>query len=595
MMDTFVGRKVQRIQAMLYAKASDEPETRFTRLYKYLTRTEWVEMAINRILRNRGSRTAGVDGKTRHNYLDEDERAQLAVSIVNELQRRTYQPQPLRRVYIKKSNGKLRPLGIPTIKDRVVQQMARMILEPIYEATFLPCSYGFRPNRCTWDALAEVYHFLLPSCQYYTVIEGDIQDCFGSIHHGTLMRQLRRRILDKRLLALVWAMLRAGVLKDLQYTETTVGAPQGGIVSPLLSNVYMHRLDEWFHNRFLRLSPGQRYHKRRKGELAAVRYIRFADDFVVLMRRSDCAETLKQELAEFIDQKLRMTLNDEKTTIVHASEGFDFLGVRTFVGPKRSNPTKLLPYQVPAQKSVKAYRDKVRKLTHPNLDYLPPGERIRTLDWLIVGWANYHRWGNAKQTFSALSSWTIRKVHTMLRRYTPKGKRTIYRLYFRPISECTNLRQWKKYTRWLTPSVDIGEGIRLGLLPMAVISTADYWKYRGSKIPPAYRLLDDETRWIERETDFYTDVETIANAQIGQASRRNTGKYSLTYFHNRKVVFYRDKHTCTVCGYKSQRRKGDVNDLEVHHIDPDGGCGIDNLRTVCLPCHHRLTAIQQAN
>ena len=377
---TFVDGEVQRIQVVLYARASKGPDVRFKRLYKYLTKTEWAESAINRILRNRGSRTAGIDGKTRGDYLDEDKRAQLAASIVDEMRTQTYQPQPVRRVYIKKANGRLRPLGIPTIKDRVVQQMVRALLEPIYEATFLPCSYGFRPNRCTWDALAEAYHFLLPSCQYYTVIEGDIRDCFGSIRHGTLMRQLRRRILDRGLLALIWEMLRAGVLEDLQYAETTVGAPQGGIVSPLLSNVYLHRLDEWFHDRFHSLNSSTRYYRRSVGKLAAVRYVRYADDFVVLMRRSDCAETLKRELAEFIDQELKMTLSDEKTTIVHASQGFDFLGVRTFIGPKRSNPDKLLPYQVPAQKSVKAYRAKVKELTHPDLDYLPPGERIRSLN-----------------------------------------------------------------------------------------------------------------------------------------------------------------------------------------------------------------------
>lgn len=595
MMDTGVDSKVQRIQTMLYAKADFEPETRFKRLYKYLTRTVWVEAAVDRVLRNRGSRTAGIDGKTRQHYLDEEKRIELVTSIVTELKKQTYRPEPVRRVYIQKANGKQRPLGIPTIKDRVVQQMVRMLLEPIYEATFLPCSYGFRPNRCTWDALAEAYHFLSPFCQYYTVIEGDIRDCFGSIHHGTLMRQLRRRILDKRVLALLWHMLRAGVLEDLQYAETKVGTPQGGIVSPLLANVYLHRLDEWFHNRFHIISPQRRYQMRRRGELAAVRYIRYADDFIVVMRRSDCAEPLKAELVDFISQELKMTLNVEKTTIVHATQGFDFLGVRTFVGPKRSNPEKLLPYQVPAQKSVKSYRAKVKELTHPNLDYLPPGERIRSLNWLVVGWANYHRWGNAKEAFSALSSWTIRRVHEMLRRYTPLGKRATYRKYFRPVSTCDNLRKWKRYTNWLTPSVDVNGEIRVGLLPMSVISTGTYWKYRGNRIPPAYRLPDDHTQWRERRTDFYTDMEAIEGAELGQASRWYTGKYSHTYFHNRKVVFQRDNYTCTVCGYRSQRRKGEVNDLEVHHRDPDGGHSLDNLVTVCLPCHQRLSAISQAD
>ena len=595
MTDTFVDSKVQRIQVMLYVKASKEPETRFKRLYKYLTRTEWVEMAINGILRKRGSRTAGIDGKTRSDYLDEDERAQLATSILDGLQAQTYQPQPVRRVYIEKANGKLRPLGIPTIKDRVVQQMVRMALEPIYEATFLPCSYGFRPNRCTWDALAETYHYLRPSYQYYTVIEGDIRDCFGSIHHGTLMRQLRRRILDKRLLALIWEMLRAGVLEDLQFAETTVGAPQGGIVSPLLSNVYMHRLDEWFHYRFHALTGTQRFQLRRKGVLAAVRYIRFADDFIALMRRSECAEALKQELAEFIAQELKMTLSEEKTTIVHASEGFDYLGVRTFIAPRRSNPNQILPFHIPAKKTVNAYRQKVKDLTLKQLDYMPPAERIAALNLLTIGWANYHRWGNARDTFESLGYWTVKKVHAMLRRYTPVGKRATFERYFRPISECANLQKWKRYTSWLTPSVEIGEGIRIGLLPMAVISTKKYWWYRGNRVPPAYRLIEDEEQWRERETDFYTDAEVIANAQLGQASRWYTGKYGFTYFHNRREVFQRDRYTCTVCGYKTQRQKGEVNDLEVHHINPEGGWDIDNLQVVCLPCHYRLAAIQQAD
>lgn len=594
-MDTNVDGKVQRIQAMLYAKASKEPDTRFERLYKYLTRPEWVEAAVDRILRNRGSRTAGIDGKTRSAYLDESERAKLVQSILEEMRMDTHNPRPVRRVYIPKANGKKRPLGIPIIKDRVVQQMVKMLIEPIFEATFLPCSYGFRPNRCTWDALAEAYRFLQSHCKYYTVIEGDIENCFGTISHGVLMQQLRRRILDKRLLALIWKMLRAGVLEDLQYAETNEGTPQGGVISPLLANVYMHRLDEWMYYRFHALSAPTRTARRRRGEIAAVRYIRYADDFVVLLRDAEHAETLKREMTDFISQELKMTLSAEKTTIVHASEGFDFLGVRTFLAPRRSNPAKLLPYQVPAKKSVKAYRQKVKELTHPNLDYLPPGERIRALNWLIEGWANYHRWGNAKETFGELSWWTIKRVHMMLRRYTPLGKNTTYRMYFRPVSECTNLGKWSRYTRWLTPSVVVDDNIRIGLLPMAIISTGDYWQLRTHRIPPAYKLLDDDTKWNERETDFYTDVEAIEGTAIGQASRWYTGKYSHAYFYNRQVVFRRDKYTCTECGFKSQRGKGDVNDLEVHHVDPEGGYGVENLRTVCLPCHRKLEAIQQAD
>ncbi len=588
-MDTNIDGKVQRIQTMLYVKASQEPETRFRRLYKYLIRQEWVVAAMAKVLSNRGSRTAGIDRKTRSDYQNEEDRIALANEIISELEAGTYKPNPVRRTYIPKASGKKRPLGIPTIKDRVVQMMVKMILEPIYEATFLSCSYGFRPNRCTWDALAETYHYLQPFSQYYTVIEGDITNCFGTINHSVLMQQLKRRILDQRLLALIWSMLKAGFIEDLQYFETQEGTPQGGIVSPLLANVYMHRLDEYMYKRFHDITPEKRYQRRKKGELISVRYIRYADDFIVLMRDAERAAELKKELADFISQELKMTLSEEKTRITNAEEGFDFLGVRTFIGPKRSNPLKVLPYQIPAEKSVKSYQQKVNELTRPDLDYLPPGERIRTINWLIVGWANYHRWGNAKATFSELNYWTIKKVHTMLRRYTPAGKKTTYLMYFRPVSECTNLRKWKKYTQWLTPSVEVSGNIRMGILPMSIISTGTYWKIRRDKIPPAFKLLDDKSLWNERETEFYTDTEAIENAEIGQASRWYEGKYSLMYFTNRESVFRRDHYTCTVCGYKSQRQKGDVNDLEVHHIDPEGGYEEDNLQTVCLSCHRRLT------
>ena len=591
MTDTFIDSKVQRIQAMLYAKASSEPEVQFKRLYKYLTNSEWIEIATDKVMCNRGSRTAGIDGKTRQDYLGADKRADLVQIILEELQSQTYQPNPARQTYILKTNGKKRPLGISTIKDRVVQQAVKMVIEPIYEAIFLPCSYGFRPNRCTWDALAEAYKFLTPRCQYYTIIEGDIENCFGSLNHEVLMRQLRRHILDKRLLALIWQMLRAGVLDNLQYHETRVGSPQGSIVSPVLANVYMHKLDEWLHHRFHAMTPQERYQRRQQGELVSVRYIRYCDDFIVMLRDSEQALQLKEELAQYLDQELRMTLSDEKTTIVHATEGFDFLGIRTFIAPQRSNPTRILPYHIPSQKSIQAYRQKVKELTHSRLDYLPPGERIRALNWLINGWANYHRWGNAKQTFATLGQWTIKKAHSMVRRYTPAGKNATYYKYFRPLSECTNLQRWKQYPKWHTVSVKVDEKIRLGVIPMSIISTGQYWIYRGSKIPPAYPLLKEETRGNRRETEFYTDLEVIERTMIGQASRWTKGKYNLTYFHNRKMVFRRDHYTCTECGYKSQRQKGEVHDLEIHHINPESDSQANNLQTVCIPCHQQLMAI----
>ena len=325
MANTSIEAKVQRLQAMLYAKAGHEPQTRFHRLYKQMLKPDWAGAAVRKVLANKGSRTPGMDGKTRSDYTTTNEQFKLVTSLLDALRTQTYQPKPVRRVYIPKSNGKLRPLGIPTIEDRIVQEMVRMLIEPIFEAVFLPCSYGFRPNRCTWDALAETHLFQLPRMQYYTVIEGDIENCFGTIDQSLLMRQLQRRITDERLLALIWKMLRAGVMDDLQYAETTAGTPQGGIVSPLLANVYLHQLDEWLHQRFHTLSRSDRYQRRRKGDIfAAVRYIRYADDFIVLLRESAAASLLKQEMTVFISDQMKMTLSVDKTLITDVREnGFD--------------------------------------------------------------------------------------------------------------------------------------------------------------------------------------------------------------------------------------------------------------------------------
>jgi RNA-directed DNA polymerase len=590
---------------MLYAQARENTDRRFKRLYKYLTHPEWVSLAIDAVLVNRGSRTAGVDGMTRKHYLADEARGQLAQSIMTDLANETYAPQPVRRVYIPKANGKKRPLGIPTIKDRVVQELVRMLLEPLYEGTFLPCSYGFRPKRCTWDALAEVYTFLLPHQRYHVVIEGDIQDCFGTIHHGLLMKQLRRRILDKQVLRLIWKMLRAGYLEELRYHETEAGTPQGGIVSPLLANVYMHQLDEWFRERYLKYSAMQRLvaarctGRKKPARNLYVRYVRYADDFVVLMRGTpEEAEALKQQVATFIREQMKMTLSEDKTLITPATKGFDFLGVRNIVGAQRSSG-RLMPYQLPRQKSINAYKDAVRRITHSSRDAIHPLERIRALNWLIAGWANYHRWGNAKRTFHTLKYWTVKKVHRMLRRYLSTGKRgknrrppgwrTTHRRFFQPVTACQNLaRKYPKYSKWKTLAVKTPYGEYYGLIPMSIISTGQYWRWRGTKIPSPYA---GQSIGQERETDFYTDTEAILGATIGPRSQWVRGKYSFTYFQQRKLAFQRDRYTCTDCGYQSQRGKGDVHDLEAHHIDPEAGDMMDNLQTLCLPCHYKRTAI----
>lgn len=589
-----VDSKVQRTQWMLYAEASHNQERRFKQVYRFLKQPWWVAQAINDVLRNQGSRTAGIDGKTRSDYSETEQFQKLMDSIIEDISTGTYSPQPVRRIYIKKANGKMRPLGIPTIRDRVVQQMVRMLLEPIYEGTFLPCSYGFRPNRCTWDAIAEARRFLTPKNRYYTIIEGDITDCFGTIQHGTLMTQLKRRILDKRLLSLIWGMLQAGYMEDLKYHESTEGTTQGGIASPLLANVYLHRLDEWMHYRFHAIQNHDRERLKRHGEIAYVRYIRYADDFVVLTRDSEHAEALKQEISEYLASELKMNLSPEKTLITQAQDGFNFLGVRIITFPQKSKLGRMMPYVIPADKSVQAFRQKVKEITHRRLDYVQPAERIKAINRLILGWANYHHWGNSKETFTKLTLWTSKKVLRMLERSITPGRRNAYIQHIKPIADCINLKRWKKYTVWRTPAINLGAGAWYGLIPIAIISTKECWYFRGGNIPPAYQPLNNEMDKKGRDTSILTDLDVIQSTKIHDVPR-NSAKYDVVYFVNRKRTLQRDQYTCVVCGYKSQRQQGEEHDLEVHHINPSDGNGLDNLQTVCLPCHRKLTTLEQAD
>ncbi len=232
---------------------------------------------------------------------------------------------PARRAYIPKSNGQKRPLGIPTIKDRVVQCLLKMLLEPIYESDFLNCSSGFRPMRRTMDCVADCYANITTEHRYYWVIEGDIEECFDHIHHKTLLNILKKRIADKRSLKLIDLFLNAGIMEGTLFKHTAEGVPQGGIFSPLLANIYLHQLDRWWNDNY-HLTKYKRYHRRKVG-LGNYILIRYADDFVILCNGNrQSAEEMKEQLREFLDKELHLKLSVEKTRITHVQDGFDFLG-----------------------------------------------------------------------------------------------------------------------------------------------------------------------------------------------------------------------------------------------------------------------------
>jgi RNA-directed DNA polymerase len=308
-------------QTKLHRWAEQDEHKPFGDLFNLLCGPATLLVAWERVKRNRGSKTAGVDGQTRWHV------EQLGVeNVLGELRQSlkdgSYTPLPVREHEIpKRGSGKVRKLGIPALRDRIVQMATTLVLEPIWEADFQPCSYGFRPNRRAQDAIEQVRFFINPPRSYEWAIEGDVEDCFGSIHQGLLMEQLRRRVTDKRVLRLVRQFLAAGIMRHGSLTATPSGTPQGAILSPLLANVALSVLDRRFEDAWNACTPHQRKWRMAKGH-PSYRMIRYADDFVILIRGTKAqAQALKERTAEFMREQMRLTLSPEKTHITHVDDG----------------------------------------------------------------------------------------------------------------------------------------------------------------------------------------------------------------------------------------------------------------------------------
>ncbi|WP_435179469.1 reverse transcriptase domain-containing protein, partial [Actinacidiphila sp. bgisy145] len=292
-------RRVLEIQTKLHRWAVDDSRRRFDDLFNLVADPAFLLVAWDRVRGNKGARTAGVDGKTARSIEAGQGVEDFLGRLQFQLRERSFQPVPVRERMIPKANGKLRRLGIPTVTDRVVQASLKLVLEPVFEADFLPCSYGFRPNRRAQDAIAETRY--LASHSYEWVVEGDITACFDEISHTALMDRVRDRIGDKRVLLLVKAFLKSGIMsREGALRDTRTGTPQGGILSPLLANIALTVLDE-----HIAQAPGgprttseDRRRRRRQG-LPNYRLVRYADDFLVLVSGSrEHAEELRRDVAE---------------------------------------------------------------------------------------------------------------------------------------------------------------------------------------------------------------------------------------------------------------------------------------------------------
>jgi len=412
-------RRVLEIQTKLHRWASDDPHRRFDDLYNLVTDPAFLMVAWGRVRGNKGARTAGVDGETAR-YIEAVRGVEgFLAELRADLKARTFRPLPARRRAIPKAGGKIRYLGIATIRDRVAQASLKLVLEPIFEADFLPCSYGFRPGRRAHDAVAEIHHFA--SRSYEWVVEGDIKACFDEISHCALLDRVRARVGDKRVLALVKAFLKSGILgEDRILRETSAGTPQGSILSPLLSNVALSVLDEHIDR-----SPGgprasdYQRSKRRAQHLPNYRLVRYADDWclVVAGTRED-AEALREETAGVLSA-MGLRLSPEKTLITHIDQGLDFLGWHIQRRRKRGTD-RYYVYTYPAKKAIASITGKVRALCRQDVN-LPLEVLLHRLNVAMRGWCNYFRPGVSSAAFAYLRAFAWRRVFGWLRRKHPRS------------------------------------------------------------------------------------------------------------------------------------------------------------------------------
>jgi RNA-directed DNA polymerase len=406
--------RVLGIQLKLHRWAGEAKGHRFDDLFNLVCDPAFLVVGWRRVRGNQGARTAGVDGETARYIEQVRGEAAFLADLRAALREQTFHPQPVRERRIPKAGGKSRRLGIPTVRDRVVQAALKLVLEPIFEADFPSCSYGFRPHRRAQDAIAEIHY--LGSRSYEWVLEADIEACFDSLNHTALLNRVRQRIKDKRVLALVKAFLKAGLLTEHgDEEETSTGTPQGGILSPLLANIALSVLDEHFAQDWQTTmqTTMQRRWRRHKGQ-GTWRLIRYADDFVVMVAGSQAVAEALRVVVEAVLAPLGLRLAASKTRVVHLDEGFDFLGFHIQRRRKRGCAKRYV-YTYPSAKAAKAVRQKVRALTHRSSP-LPPRAAVLRVNAVLRSWCAYFQHGVSKRTFSKLDTFAWRRVTSWLRK-----------------------------------------------------------------------------------------------------------------------------------------------------------------------------------
>lgn len=427
---------ISEMQSKLATWSMEDKERKFDRLLRLIAEGSWLREAARITLASSGARTAGIDGmdKRKMEAVLEDQLTQIRL----ELLAGTYQPQPARRVYIPKANGKQRPLGIPTLRDRIVQRAMLMAMEPIWESDFHRLSYGFRPERSVHHAIRRVRFQLQDGTETAGrwVIEGDLASYFDTVHHRLLMKCVRKRIQDQRFIILLWRMIKAGHVDQGLFRAASEGIPQGGVISPLLSNIMLHEFDQWLDARYLsgkarkdRWYWNDSIKRQRRSAIAearqwrpAVAYCRYADDFVLVVKGSQPqAEAIREECRAFLEEHLKLTLNLDKTRITHVNDGFTFLGHRIIRkrGPKGTmRPVTTIPKDKFRNFAARLVKELSGNYSANKIDM------VENLNRRLEGWAAFYQFTDYtamiyrkldRIVFWKLARWLGRKYRTSLK------------------------------------------------------------------------------------------------------------------------------------------------------------------------------------